>query len=208
MTDEVKMRLIEQHREEFGLRACLAALGVPKSTWFARQQAFSEEERDAVVVDAIREVIRDHPAYGWRRIQVELREQHALVVNHKRLKRILRGRALGLPRHVAAKRRAGPAAILPLHEGSLNLVRGQDWGPLQALSTDFTELIYRGHRKAWLMAVVDLDSRYVAGWGVAASRNRELALHVLDKVAATYKRLGQSVQDVIIHHEKDSVYTS
>ncbi len=91
------MRLIEEHRAEFGLRRCLAAMDIPKSTWFARQHAATEAERDAVVVEAIRDVIGEHPGYGWRRIQAELREHHDLVVNHKRLKRILRSRAAPRP---------------------------------------------------------------------------------------------------------------
>lgn len=47
-----------------------------------------------------------------------------------------------------------------------------DPGPLEAFSTDFTELSYRGgNRKAYLMAVVDLESKYVPGWAVGPSAN-------------------------------------
>lgn len=42
--------------------------------------------------------------------------------------------------------------------------------PLQALSTDFTEIRYAGGtRKAHLMAVVDVGSAWVPGWAVGSS---------------------------------------
>ena len=144
---ESKVTFVAQHRAEYGLARCLAAMGIHKSTWFARQHAQSPEDRDVVVLKALKSVLREHPGYGWRRLQAELLEEHGIRVNHKRLKRILRERALGLTRHIATKRRSGPASLLPLHAGSLNLVRGRSFGPLEALSTDFTEVQHFGSRK-------------------------------------------------------------
>ena len=51
------------------------------------------------------------------------------------------------------------------------------FGVLQAVSTDFTELPYAaGSRKAWLIVIHDLVSRWVVA--VGRRRNRELALEI------------------------------
>jgi putative transposase len=57
--------------------------------------------------------------------------------------------------------------ILEEASGNLSLVEERDPGPLEAFSTDFTEVLYGDeNRKAHLMAVVDLESKSVPGWAV------------------------------------------
>lgn len=202
------MQMVDAVREEYGLNRSLSALAVPRSSYFARGQRIPQPERDAEVLTAVRRIIGEHPAYGWRRLQAELFEVDELVVNHKRLKRILRTYDLGLPRHVARRRHDGPAGLLNLHTGSIDLVRGREFGPLQAFSTDFTELHYGGGRKAWMMVIVDIASKLAAGWRVGPSRNRGLALDSLGDLATDLKRRGLGLAGRIIHHDKDSVYTS
>lgn len=69
----------------------------------------------------------------------------------------------------------------------LNLVKGQSCerdaagaagGLLDRLHRDgFTEIRYAsGNRTAHLMAVADIESRYVVGWALGASANHTLAL--------------------------------
>lgn len=185
----------------------MSACGLPRSSYFDRRRAAPQAERDAPLLAAIRRIIAEHPAYGWRRLQAELFEVDGLVVNHKRLKRVLGVYELGLPRNVAKHRRAGPAGLLNLHTGDLDLVRGRSFGPLEAFSTDFSELQYGGSRKAWLMVIVDIHSKLAAGWQVGASRNTGLALDSLTGLATMLKRFGLTLADRIIHHDKDSVYT-
>jgi hypothetical protein len=44
-------------------------------------------------------------------------------------------------------------------------VEGREPAPLEGFLTDFTEVHYgNGNRKAHLMAVVDLESKFVPGW--------------------------------------------
>jgi len=91
----------------------------------------------------------------------------------------------------------------------LDLVNGQDWGPLEVLSTDFTQLQYDGGtRTAWLMAMVDITSRWVPGWAVGASANRELALECWSMAKDSLIDIGTDVSGLIVHSDLDSVYTS
>lgn len=205
---EQRIDIVRELRGEHGLNFCLEAFSVPRTTFFRRERQLGRKSKDDAVINAIREIIVAHPGYGWRRLQTELFDAYDLRVNHKRLKRLMRAHALGLPRHVVQKRRTGPAGLLEHHTGDIDLVRGRTFGPLEAFSTDFTEVVYAGGRKAWLMAIVDLNSKLVPGWRLGPSRNRPLAIGVLEDCVACLGRLGVAPVDRIVHHDKDSVYTS
>jgi len=65
-------------------------------------------------------------------------------VNEKRLRRLLGAWDLALRRQVARPRPSGVRRVLRTGRGKLDLVNGREIAPLQALSTDFTEIRYAG----------------------------------------------------------------
>lgn len=160
-----------------------------------------------MLINAIRDIIAEHPGYGYRRILPELRARTGLQVNHKRLRRLLHERDLGLVRCLPASKPSAVRATLTECEGQLNLVKGRDFGLLEAFSTDFTELCYGGGT-AQLMALVDIESKWVAGWAVGPSANRELALRCWQHAKERLAHLGADSDGLIVHHDQDSVYTS
>jgi putative transposase len=207
-----RIELVDRHREEHGLNACLEALSVSKGTWHYRMRDGSKREerrrRDEALKLPVIEIIRKNPGYGYRRIDPDLREATGEPVNHKRLRRLLNEWDLAVPRTVARPRPSEVRRILNQARGHLNLVSGTQPGPLEVLSTDFTELRYAGgSRKAWLMALVDVNSAWVPAWAVGPSANRELALACWRDVRAAYARLGVELA-VTVHHDQDTVYTS
>jgi len=201
---------VDQHKEERGLNRCLEAIDLPKSTYYYRQnrsEGLSEE--DQKLMSCIREIIDEHPGYGYRRILPELEERTGQRVNHKRLRRLLSEHELALPWQVSKSEPSPVQEILEEASGQLNLVAGLDPGPLEAFSTDFTEVRYAGgNRKAHLMAVVDLESKFVPGWAVGPSANRKLALRCWERVRERMAALNVTMDRRIIHHDQDSVYTS
>ncbi|MCS3635750.1 transposase InsO family protein [Salinibacter ruber] len=201
---------MDQQREEHGLNRCLEAIGLPKSTYYYRKNRSTEpSEEEQELMDHVREIIGEHPGYGYRRILPELEERTGQTINHKRLRRLLSEHELGLSRQVSGHSPSPVQEILGNAAGDLNLVAGLDPGPLEAFSTDFTELSYAGgNRKAYLMAVVDLESKYVPGWAVGPSANRKLAMRCWDQVRERMENLGEGLDEKIIHHDLDSVYTS
>ena len=201
---------MDQHREEHGLNRCLRAIDLPKSTYYYRQNRSEEpSEEEQELMECVREIIEEHPGYGYRRILPELEERSGQRINHKRLRRLLSDYELGLSRPVSQHSPSPVQKILGDAAGQLNLVAGLDPDPLEAFSTDFTELAYRGgNRKAYLMAVVDLESRYVPGWAVGPSANRKLAMRCWEQVRERMASLEEGLDEKIIHHDLDSVYTS
>jgi transposase len=93
---------VDQHKEERGLNRALEAIRLPKSTYYYRKnrpEKPSEEEQK--LMDHVREIIQEHPSYGYRRILPELEERTGQAVNHKRLRRLVNEHELGLPRQVS-----------------------------------------------------------------------------------------------------------
>ena len=208
-----RIELVAEHRSEHGLNRCLEALGGSKGTWHYRMRGGSKqaerEARDEALRAPVVEVIREHPSYGYRRIRPELEEAIGQVVNDKRLRRLLNEWELNLHRTTARSSPSEIRRILKQAEGHLNRVAGWNPGPLEVLSTDFTELRYAGGaRRAWLMAMVDLDSAWVPGWAVGPSADRALALRCWSRTTAAYDELAASLGGVTVHSDQDAVYTS
>ena len=86
-----KVSLVGDHSPEYGLNQCCEALALSKGTWHYRKQrdgtGDADEER---LKTRLREVVRDHPGYGYRRLKPELEARTGQRINHKRLRRLLR----------------------------------------------------------------------------------------------------------------------
>lgn len=208
-----KIELVTEHAEEHGLNRCLQALGVSKGTWHYRMRGGSKAAERAARDEALKEplvgIIRDHPAYGYRRIRPELEERTGEIVNDKRLRRLLGKFDLSLHRTVSRPKPSPVRRLISEAWGHLNLVRDTDPGALETLSTDFTELRYDGGaRKAWLIGFLDLESSWMAGWAVGPSPNRTLALTAWQRTREAFSGLGKDVAGIVIHQDQDAVFTS
>ena len=204
-----KIELVEKHKDRYGLNTCCRALGLSKGTLHYRRGRASCSQADAQIKDEIITTIRHHPDYGYRRIKEDLADRTGIVINHKRLRKILSTYELSLPRHLP-KRGKNPVLKLIQEVGQdANLVKKRVVDPFCVFCTDFTELLYcQWDKKAWLMAFLDIHTRWIAGFGVAQHRNRDLALFCLDQLQNNLACLDRRLKDILIHHDRDSVYTS
>ncbi|WP_251979772.1 IS3 family transposase [Salinibacter ruber] len=179
------------------LGRCLEAIDLPKSTYYYRKNRSDQPpEEEQELMDHIREIIGEHlqrgSYYGYRRILPELEERTGQRVNHKRLRRLLSEHELGLSRHAAKHSPSPVQEILKNAAGDLNLVEGQDPGPLEAFSTDFTELSYSGgNRKAYLMAAARLESFCGSGLGGRAERQSKAGHALLGAGSQTVDEPGR-----------------
>jgi putative transposase len=90
----------------------------------------------------------------------------------------------------------------------VNLLAGVEaMGPLAALHTDFTELVYAAG-KAQLMALVDHTTKVVPGWALGRHADSGLALQAWTAAKRWLQRHGWPIAGLIVHHDQDSVYTS
>jgi hypothetical protein len=193
-----KLELIQAHQDDHSLNDCLEALGVSKGTWHYRMRSGSKRQerqvRDEVLKPKVVQIIKDHPDYGYRRIQPDLEAEVEGAVNHKRLRRLLNQWDLALHRSIPRPKASRVLQILRQAKGHLNLAAGMDPGPLELLSTDFTEIPFDGgNRKAYLIAMVDVNSDWVPGWAVGLSKDTTLALEGWREVVEGYGTFGRDV---------------
>jgi len=208
-TDE-KVRLVKRHQAKHGLGRALSAVGLATGTWYYRERRKDPAERDRKLKQDVINIIKDHPDYGYRRMVPELQARTGTPVNHKRLRRVLNTYQLGLRRSLPKHRKSALQEVIDRFRGHLDLVNGRAApSHLDALSTDFTELIYgRGQRKAYLMAYVDIGGKLAAGYAVAERANTDLALMAWKNTKATLSRLERPTEGLIVHSDQDSVYRS
>lgn len=202
------MELIEDHREEFGLNQCCEALRLAKSSWYWAQRENTPNREDERLRQEILEIIDEHPGYGRRRITAELVARLGKPVNEKRVRRVLDEYELALRRSLPAPRPSPIQRTLSEHRRQIDLVKGRAFNALEVFSTDFTEIAYAGgSRKAYLMAFVDIVSKWAPGWALGASANTELALNAWRQASEAIQGIRGSLAGVIVHHDMDAVYT-
>ena len=129
LTVDEKVELVKKHRQRYGLNVCLQAVALSKGTWHYRQHRSPPEQRDQLLRQRLRDIIEDHPGYGYRPILAELNDGSSERVNHKRLRRILNTYELGLPRCLPATRPSPLQRLIRQAGSSVNLVRGRAFDP-------------------------------------------------------------------------------
>jgi len=154
------------------------------------------------------EIARLHPEYGYRRTTSEHVEQD-FVVNHKVVQRLHRHWHLSVIKRVRPPKPNPIRKLLKEAGSKINLVMHlKEIDDLAVFYTDFTEIRYRrGLAKAQLMPIIDHSSKLVAGHALGESADTDLALQAWRRATATLKRLGRRIEDIIIHHDQDGVYT-
>ena len=208
MTAE-KVEIVEQNAETYGLNVTLDAIGLPKSTWYYwKHQKVDYEKKYAHLREPLIEVLRENPAYGYRRIEPDLKEL-GYPIGETVVQHILEMWDLSLQRWAGKPKPSVPRRILAKGSERMNLVAGLGKPePLQVFYTDFTEIWYaKRNKKAYLMPLVDDATKWVVGWAVGLRPNTELALEALSLAAATLADVGLSLNGRIIHHDQDTVYT-
>lgn len=211
MSTTTKVELVTAVRDEYNLKAALAAVELAKSTWYYQQhhqQSYSDKYQQ--LRPRVEQIINDHPDYGIPRITAELHQTYQQPVNHKVIQRLLKIWDLALLRQIQAPKPSQIRQVIVKAGDRANLVAQLDQiAPFQVAYTDFTELRYaNGRQKAYLMPIIGHRCKLVYGWAVGSQANTGLALQAWRRAKQTFKRYGLAYQAMIVHHDQDAVYTS
>jgi transposase InsO family protein len=211
MTNEQKVALVEEAWEGYGLARALAAVDLPKSVWYYHHKhKVSYTGKHNYLLSDLQEIARQHPAYGWPRVTVELRETYGHLVNHKVVQRLLNVWDLRLIRSTHRPRPSQIRQAIRAVGDRANLVAQLSAiGLFQVLYTDFTELPFaNGRRKAYLIAIIGHVSKMAYGWAVGRSTDTALALQAWEQAKATFRQLGVHYEGMIMHHDQGSAFIS
>lgn len=204
-----RYRFISEHRADYGVQRLCQVLKVRRQgfyEWLAAEPARVERAgRDQELASVITEIHLAHRrAYGRPRITEELRRR-GLVVNHKRVGRIMRQHGV---RGISRRRRwllttvpADIAVVAPPPDLISRDFTAQ--APGQRLVGDITYLP-TGQGTLYLATVIDLHSREVIGHAMSAQMRADLVSEAIDLAAAR----GLISHDAVFHSDRGTQYTS
>jgi transposase InsO family protein len=210
MITATKLELAREAVVDHPLGPVLAALELPRSTWYYHQPPRpTYAERHAELRPILEEIAREHTEYGYRRTTTEVQEGYARLVNHKVIQKLHKLWGLPLVRSTHIPKPSAVRRIITAAGGKANLVAQLDAiEPFEVFYTDFTELRYDGGRqRAYLIAFPDHTSKLVVGWAVGLRANTELAIEAWESAVETLERFGRTAVGVIVHHDRDPVFT-
>jgi len=212
MSNEEKYQFVASACEQgIALSPALAAVDLPRSSWYyQKNDKVRYEAKYKWLRPILEEIITEHPDYGVPRIWRELRQTYEHKINHKVIRRLVDIWGLSIRRHIREPERDGIKSAVRAAGSRADMVTGRDdIKPFEVIVTDFTELTYAGgKRKAKLMPMIDYEVKVVYGWALDAERNWRVATRAWEKSVKMLKSLRINPEGIIVHHDRDSVYTS
>lgn len=155
-------------------------MGIARSTYYDRSQKLGD---DTAIVEAIFAICEEFEAYGYRRVGAALRQQ-GLVVNHKKLRRLMREHDLQ-----PKIRRRFVATTDSDHDGPIFANLAKDVvasGPDQLWVCDIT-YVALSVRFAYVAVILDAWSRMIVGYAIGRAIDARLTMAALQAAIARRK---------------------
>jgi putative transposase len=186
--------MIEGDNKRLSIRSQCELLSVSRSRLYYGSRSVDEEELR--LMNFIDEEFTAHPFTGVGRMTQCLRRERQLIVNHKRIRRLMR--KMGLMAIYPKPRTSLPAPVYvkyPCLIGDLAIE-----APDAVWCSDITYIRLRGGFM-YLVAIMDYFSRYVLSWSVSNTLESLFCLDALDEALAI-SRPG------IFHSDQGRQYSS
>lgn len=152
-------------------------LGIPRSSQYSTSSELPKINiEDEVLMKEIDKIYTDCPFYGSRRIKAEIFRSYSLIVNRKKIQRLMRIMGIyGQSPGIMTSRRCQANKKYPYLLRNLEVNR-----PCMAWCADITYLpIAQGH--VYLVAIMDWYSRYVIAWEMSNTLDSAFCLQALRK---------------------------
>jgi len=152
-------------------------LGISRSSYYYKPE-LAVDEYDIKVLKAIKEELKRHPFYGYRKIAIALKD---MDVTKKQIRLIMK--KAGLMAIYPGKRLSIP---MKMHEKYPYLLKNKDiWLPNQVWATDITYIKLFGCH-VYLIAILDLFSRKVLSWKISNTLDTEFCVSALEEAIMIY----------------------
>lgn len=155
-------------------------IGLNRSSWYVQETPANESAENLALMQRIDELYTAHPFYGSRKMTAVLRRE-GWAVNRKRVRRLMRLMGLQSLAPCPDTSRAHPAH--PVYPYLLRDIVVQR--PNQVWATDITYIrIERGF--AYLVAVMDWQSRKVLAWRLSNTLDTEFCVDALQEALRSF----------------------
>lgn len=176
----------------------LDCFSVPKSTYYrwVKQLEKIDSKSDSIT-DQIEELCLKHQfIYGYRTIKRLLLKKCGLLVNTKKVYRIMKEK--GWLCRTKPKKSQYTGQPYYVTENKLERHFKAD-KPLQKLVTDMTYL-YFGSCKLYLSSIMDLYNREIIAYSISDVQNTDFVLDTLNQIEVP--------ENTLLHSDQGSIYTS
>lgn len=200
----MRYRFIAEHRHEYPLALMCRVLDVSVSGYYAWSKRLPSEHsrKDAELAEHIKSIFQaNRGVYGSPRVHAELRDE-GMKCARKRVARLMHEQGLYAkrPRHRTITTHSDPEAkVAP------NLLQ-RDFSAQRPNTKWVVDTTYIWTAQGWLYlaVVLDLFSRMVVGWSMAATQDATLVIQAL-QMAIICRRPPAG----LLHHsDRGSTYTS
>ena len=204
MTQKNKYRVIAEFTGKYSITVMCKFLSVPRSSYYYWLKNKDCEDKDASLVESIRE--GQHAScgtYGYRRMTIWLNRVYGIIVNSKRVRRIMKEAGLQSVVRKKKKFKKDQGAVYKYD----NLLARNFYSsrPNDKMVTDIT-YISTGRGKVFLSMVKDLFDNSIRGYCV--SRNNDLKL-VADTLRETFINNSRALRKpILLHSDQGFQYTS
>ena len=187
--------MVEPQNKDISIKRQCELLSLSRSSYYKHPRG--ERDEDTILMNAIDEIYTRLPFYGSRRISKELRRAKGIVVNRKRVQRLMR--KMGLE---AIYPRPNVSRANKAHKKYPYLLRGVEiTRPNQVWASDITYIrIERGFM--YLAVVMDWYSRSVLSWRLSNTLDSSFCVEALEEALGRYGR------PEIFNTDQGSQYTS
>ena len=194
----LQKELEESPTAERALRSLGEAVGLSRSTIFRqlRSSGGSLSPHQVELRGQIQSVALEMRAYGYRPITKEL-QRRGVIVNHKRVLRLLRQDNLLCLRRQAFVRTTDSNHSLPVYP---NLARGLALSNINQLWVSDITYIRLRREFVYLAVILDAYSRRCIGWALSRHIDTQLTLKALRLALA-----NRTVQPGLVHHSDRGV---
>ena len=160
---------------DYPIRSLCRWLDCPVSSYYFR----SQRSEDRPLRSLIEQIALEFPTYGYRRMTKELRRR-GVVVNHKRVQRIMREQGLQVQVKRYVRTTYSGSGLAPYPNLLKQLTPSQ---PNQIWCGDIT-YIRLPSEWAYLAVLMDIFTRGIRGWRLGKSLTEKLAYAALDQALA------------------------
>ena len=168
-----RLEMINSRNQKLSIRKQCDLLGVNRSRVY--YQAAKVSERNLSMMNFIDTEFTAHPFTGVERMVEVIRREKGIVINHKRIRRLMRQMAL-----MALYPKPRTTQSIIEHAKYPCLIRPLEiTGPDQVWCSDIT-YIRMLHGFMYLVAIMDYFSRYVLSWAVSNSLESLFCMDALD----------------------------
>jgi len=184
--------------------SCIIA-EVTRSGYYQWLKHSDEPEQDHDDYLLVKEVFeKGKRKYGFRTIKMKLFSQNKIIMNHKKISRIMKKYRLFVKIRTINPYKAIRKKSLEHRTCENKLNRSfKQIVPFKVLSTDITYLPFN-HRFAYLSVIKDIASREVVGWNMAQHLEMDLVLGTVENMQSNLAL----PQDALIHSDQGFHYTN